>query len=241
MKRTIISIAALTVLGLSGCSTTTPKTNPLERSSEYNTPLKDTALSVDFTDQGVKIFYTSSGKLEKIEVYGTAPVWKGNVDVLSEADAMSKLVKFVHGQNVTSDRTVKILGKAIENSQDNMANSFKSRNGKLGLPGANLNKSAGNNESGSADDLMAVDADDSNQQMDEKNSDVLRKASVVNQTIVNTVNTITSRGHLSGVRKVRDSVKDDGKLYVAVYQWSEQDQATSDMMRNVMSRRMSGQ
>jgi hypothetical protein len=36
------------------------------------------------------------------------------------------------------------------------------------------------------------------------------------------------------VRKIRDRVVQDGRVYVAVYQWSPQDQDTSDFIRNRM-------
>jgi hypothetical protein len=61
-----------------------------------------------------------------------------------------------------------------------------------------------------------------------------RIADRVENTLVNTVNTITARGRLTGVRKIGDRVVGDGKIYVAVYQWSEKDQATSEFIRGKM-------
>ena len=209
MKRTIISIAILASLGITGCSSTGShqKIEPPAMPQEWKTPVKDTELSVDFKDEGIKVYYTIFGKLEKIEVYGMAPAWKSNVTILAEADAMSKLVKFVHGKEVSSSETVKLLGKAIEKSQDGYTNDFDSK------------------------ELQADNTPNSR-----KTNSALRNASVVNDTLVDTVTTITSRGRLTGIRKVKDMVQDNGKMYVAVYQWSQKDQATSEYLRKMMSR-----
>ena len=47
------------------------------------------------------MFYTFTGNLDRIEVYGLAPAWKGNVDVLAEADAAA-LVQFMIRRGVLS-------------------------------------------------------------------------------------------------------------------------------------------
>ena len=49
-----------------------------------------------------------------------------------------------------------------------------------------------------------------------------------------TVTNLTSKGRLTGVRKIRDFRRNDGKTYVAVYVWSDKDQATSEYIRNRM-------
>jgi hypothetical protein len=63
-----------------------------------------------------------------------------------------------------------------------------------------------------------------------------KSASIVNKTMVTTITVITSKGRLTGLRKVKDFTRDSGKVYVAVYQWSEKDQATSKYLREQMSR-----
>jgi hypothetical protein len=45
---------------------------------------------------------------------------------------------------------------------------------------------------------------------------------------------MSSQGRLSAVRKVRDELANDGKLYVAIYQWSKQDQASASYVRSLM-------
>ena len=51
---------------------------------------------------------------------------------------------------------------------------------------------------------------------------------------MNTVTEIRTSGFLIGVRKIGDSVKEDGKLYSATYQWSEADVASATSIRATM-------
>jgi hypothetical protein len=213
MKRTIISVAVMASLGLSGCAMfksedpLSGKNSGPNMPQSWETPIKDTTLSVDFKDEGIKISYTMTGKLEKIQVYGLAPVWKGNPTVLAEADAAVKLIKFVHGKNVSSTENIKIIAKAIEKSQDGLTNNFDSKVLK-----------------------------DDNTPVTDKTKSALRHANVVTETITETTNTITANGRLTGVRKTGDFLQDGGKVYVAVYEWSERDQAVADRLRKIMSR-----
>ena len=49
-----------------------------------------------------------------------------------------------------------------------------------------------------------------------------------------TITTITAKGRLTGVRKVRDSQTNNGKTYIAVYQWSDKDQSAAESIRDRM-------
>ena len=161
------------------------------------------------------------GKLDRIEVVGTAPAWKGNVQVLAEADAMDKLVKFVHGRSVTTDRRVTVMAKAIDRARDNTLNRFKS-------DGDVQNFDARELES----DATAPSAKSGNQNTQDNTS--RRIADRVDETVVKTVTTITAAGRLTAVRKIRDEVQDDGRTYVAVYQWSDRDQSAAEFIRSRM-------
>ena len=88
-KPTLFSIIFMAVLALTSCSTT--KTSPTSP-----TAIKDQKLSTYFTDEGIKITYSLFGKLEKIEVYGQADAWKGNLEALAEADAYASSAKRIH-------------------------------------------------------------------------------------------------------------------------------------------------
>jgi hypothetical protein len=209
MKTLFFAIIATLVLG--ACSGTSNK-------SSQSANLKDQAIATDFTDEGIKITYTFTGKLESIEVYGQAEAWRGNVEAVAEADAMAKLTKFVNGQTVNTNRRVKVIGRSIEQAQDNKLDKYKSQDGTINVTD------------------KQVDYEpyvDKNQQSSQDTS-AMRNAKAINETIVTTVTNITSKGRLTGVRKIRDFQRNDGKTYVAVYVWSDKDQATSEYIRNRM-------
>jgi len=217
MKKSALALALVAALGLSACSSTKP-VGGLNPPSDSQVAVKDTQISTDFKDQGIKIYYTLTGNLDRIEVYGMAPAWKGNVDIIAEADAMDKLVKFVHGQTVSTERRVKIMTKTLDRARDNTLNRFKSTDGSLSFNATDVENDMPNNSG----------------EESSKDNTSRRVADRVENTLVNTVNTITAKGRLTGVRKIGDRVVGDGKIYVAVYQWSEKDQATSEFIRNRM-------
>jgi len=217
MKKTALAVALVASLGLSACSST-KNAGGLNTPSDSQVALKDTQISTDFKDEGIRIYYTLLGNLDRIEVYGMAPAWKGNVEIIAEADAMDKLVKFVHGKTVSSDRRVKIMTRTVDRARDNTLNKFKTVDGAVAFNAAEVENDmpTGSGEESSRDNTSR------------------RVADRVETTLVNTVNTITAKGRLTGVRKISDRVVNDGKTYVAVYQWSEKDQATSEFIRGKM-------
>jgi hypothetical protein len=203
-------ISLLFVIFICGCSSV--------KTSDGGKALQDRQVATDFTDEGIKVTYTFTGKLEKIEVYGQADAWKGNVEALAEADALAKLVKFVHGTNVSTERRTKIMGLAIEKAQDSSSNKASDASGVMDFTDKELEKESVNKAAPSSE------------------SSAEKSASIVNKTMVTTITVITSKGRLTGLRKVKDFTQNNGKLYVAVYQWSDKDQATSQYLRDQMSR-----
>lgn len=199
-KFKLILIAA--AISMAGCSSSV-KLND-------SAPIKDTKLATNFTDEGVKIFYTFTGKLERIEVYGQADAWKGNVETLAEADALAKLVKFVYGNDVSTNRKVNIIGKAIENAEDLT------------------------NTDTITSDSKELESELKNKPNNSNSTNAKRTAKIVNETITDTVTSMKSQGKLVGVRKAKDYLKDNGKTYVAVYVWSEKDQSISENIRTRM-------
>jgi len=201
MKHKFKLILLAAALSMSGCS-----------SVKLNEPsaIKDTKLATNFTDEGVKIFYTFTGKLERIEVYGHADAWKGNVEILAEADALAKLVKFVYGNDISTNRKVSIIGKAIENAEDVT------------------------NTDTITSDSKELESELKNKPSNSNSTNARRTAKIVNETITDTVTSMKSQGKLVGVRKAKDYQKDNGKTYVAVYVWSEKDQAISENIRTRM-------
>ena len=203
MKHSAVILALVAAIGLSACSSTGTKEADVM-------PTK--SVITDFTDDGIQITYTTSGKLEKIEVYGQAFTSRGDFQTLAEANAKAKLVKFVHGEQVNSNKYVRILTKSMEKAQEK-ATDYR---------GTAVNTTDKEFESGN--DGAGQDEDNVTRQM------ALR----LNATITNNVTTIVAGGRLTGVRKVRDEFKKDGAIYVAVYSWSERDQKTSEQVRNLM-------
>jgi hypothetical protein len=221
MKKTVIALSLLAAIGVTGWSTT--KDAGVKAPVESTTAIKDTRITTEFTDEGVKLHYTFTGKLEKIEVFGVAPAWKGNYAILAEADAMDKLVKFVHGKDVSSQRRVKVISRSIERAADNTLNKFQSTDSTVTFKASDLESdepTAGNDG-----------------ELTTKTNTAKRNASVVDQTLINTVTNITARGRITGVRKTRDMKMDEGKTYVAVYEWSENQQATAEFIRDRMMKR----
>jgi hypothetical protein len=195
------------------CSTT--------ESSKSNTSgaVKEQRLSTDFTDEGIKITYTFTGKLESIEVFGQAEAWRGNVEAIAEADAMAKLTKFVYGKDVSTSRRVQVIGRSLEAAKDNKLTAYSNKEGDIEITDKQI------------EGLPPIGGSSAKT---DTSSTAERQATALNTTIVTTITDITSKGRLVGVRKVRDFQRNDGKVYVAVYVWSEKNQAASEYIKKRM-------
>ena len=222
MKLKLIAILCAAVL--TGCGSLNPFSksnkpglNPAENTA---TPVKDQRIRADFTDQGIQVEYTWTGDLKKIVVLGKADAWKGNVEIHAEMDAMDKLVKYVYGRDVSTDRKVKIYAKTIDNARDNTLNRFKTVDGTLTAPVRQVEEQL---------------ARDPEQSSSEKNNTSRRIAERLERTVTETMQSITSQGRLVGVRKIRGYAAQDGRAYIAQYEWSPRDQETSTFIRNLMS------
>ena len=84
-------------------------------------------MSTGLTDEGIKITYTITGKLQSIEVYGQAEAWRGNVEAVAEADAMAMLTKFVYRKDISTSRRVKVIGHSIEAAKDNKLTAYSNK------------------------------------------------------------------------------------------------------------------
>jgi len=187
--------------------------------NSINPDIKEKQLSTDFTDEGIKITYTFTGKLESIEVFGQAEAWRGNVEAIAEADAMAKLTKFVYGKDASTSRRVKVIGRSIEAAKDNKLTAYSNKEGDIEITDKQIEV------------LPLIGG--ANTKTD-ASSTAERQATALNTFIVTTITDITSKGRLVGVRKVKDFQRNDGKVYVAVYVWSEKNQAASEYIKNRM-------
>lgn len=217
MKKTAI---LLCVLALVGCSTTKQAgINPGDVA-----PVKEQRLSTDFKREGVRVTYTFGGEVEKIESFGYAAVWRGQYHIVAEADAKDKLIKFLRGENVDTQRMTKVIAKSIERSQDNTLNKFRSVDGTINTSDIEMDK----------EDAQAAKP---NEDENSKENSALRKASINNAVQVVSTITVSSSGKLSAVYKERSGVVDDGKTYLAVYVWTPKQQNAARVITNIMDAR----
>jgi hypothetical protein len=221
MNKTTLALMIAAALGLAACSSS-KKTSSGVDPGEI-TALQDRTLSTDFSREGIRITYTLFGSVKKIEAFGYAPVWRGNYEHVAEADAKDKLVRFLRGETVTSNRMTRVIARSIERSQDRSVNRFRTVDGSINFTEEELDSG---NISG-----VAVGEDDT------RDNTALRRASVANAQIVTSTITVTAKGRLSAVFLERSEVVDDGRTYLAVYAWTPKTQDAARGIREQMDRR----
>jgi hypothetical protein len=224
MKKLLpVAVAAL----LGGCASI-DNLNPFaeeKRDFTVAQPVDNTTAVKDVTvgtwnEEGIKIFYTLGGDLERIEVYGIAPAWKGNVEIVAEADAKERLVKYLYDNQVNSRRSVEVLTRTLDKARDNALNDIE--NGRA--PQSVVNFKEEEVESEVAANPTGTIEDNTSRRVAER----------LEETKISALTRITAGGALRGVRKIRSGTRDNGKIYVAVYQWSEEDQAVANTIRSKM-------
>lgn len=228
MDKKLLAVALATIM-VSGCSSL-DKVNPFaetERNydvmqpSDNTTAVKDQTVGV-WNDEGIKIFYTLTGKLERIEVYGIAPAWKGNVEIVAEADAKERLVKYLYDQRVDSKRNVEIITHTLDKARDNALNDIE--NGRAPQAVVTFKE----------EDVETAVVKNSNPNNTAEDNTARRVAERIEETKISALTRITAGGVLRGVHKVRSETRNDGKIYVAVYEWSEEGQGVANQIRKKM-------
>ena len=213
------------VLFMTGCSSLNPFGNRDSRpgitaAAGTDVAFKDQTISTEFQDQGIQVEYTLTGDVTRIVVFGYAEAWKGNVDIHSEMDAMDKLVKYIYGRDVNNERKVTIYAKTLDDARDNTLNRVKNVDGTMTFQ---------------ARDVEAEAARDPTSAQSERNNTSRRVAERLERQITETMQTITSRGRLTGVRKTGDRTIQNGRMYVARFEWSPRDQENSQRLRWMMN------
>jgi hypothetical protein len=223
MNKHIIALAVVAAMGITGCgSTKSPApTTDLPQPTETRTAVKDQVVAAHFRDRGIEVHYSTLGKLEKVVVWGVAPAWKANYDVLAELDAKTKLVKFVHGETISNEIRAEIISRGLDKARDNTLNRFDSNTSQA----ADFSFDAAQIEAEIQRGTPAPVSDDNTSR---------RIADRVERTMLNTVQTLTSSGRLAGVVKVDDGRSRDGKYYFARYEWSDRTQDTGQYLRGRM-------
>ena len=223
MNRTLLAVAVIAALGITGCSSTKSLTSSgdMPQPAETKTAVKDRTVAAHFRDRGIEVHYSLTGKLEKVVVWGVAPAWKANYDILAELDAKTKLVKFIHGESISNEIRAEIISRGIDKARDNTLNRYDS------------------NTSQDADfsfDAAQIEAEIQRGEPNFKGDDNTsrRIAERVERTMLNTVQTLTSSGRLVGVVKVDDGRSRDGRYYFAKFEWSDRTQDTGQYLRGRM-------
>ena len=226
MKRLQLAIAIAGVLNLTACGTTKLfGSNDGVAPSEVVAVKEQTAqLSTEFKREGIKVFYSWGGDVDRIETKGFAPVWQGNYEHVAELEAKEKLVKFLHGETVSSTRKTAVIAKALERAQDNTLNKFKSVDGTIETVAEELETAAKTPKESSADE-------------NSRSNSALRKASINNAQTVTSNITSSASGRLTAVYKKSGEVTNDGKIYVGTYVWTVKDQAAARKIVNLMTAR----
>jgi|APCry1669189034_1035192.scaffolds.fasta_scaffold43328_1 hypothetical protein len=234
-----ILVAALITAGLTACSSTPTNLSGgagIDPGASATTPIADQRLAAsEFKKQGVKVIYSLFGNLEAIEVTGYAPTWGASQNSEREAyraaelEAKKSLIDFIYKETITSTVSVVMISENLEHAKDNNINKF------------NTNK-AGNDkvgDTGTADDLVAVDDDiakkqaagttDSKENTAERNN-ALKIASKMRTTI-----TSSNRGILSGLYLKEGSIINDGKAVMVVMRWDKKNAPTRVEIGKLMS------
>lgn len=193
--------------------------------ADNTTAVKDQTVRTEFTGNGIQVEYTLLGELKAIEVVGVADAWKGNFDVLAEADAKEKLVKFIYGEDVDSDRRVQIIAKAIDRATDNAVNKINS----------DFDTVTQTIDTELLAEIDQAQGNSNNSQAAANDNTSRRIAAKVETTVSTAITTITSGGRLTGIRKISDEVRDNGRIYAATYRWTRKDQAAAQELRGIMS------
>lgn len=231
MKQSILVTAVLaTVFQLTGCGTASgPSVSSngagIDPGTSAVTPIADQRLAVsEFKKDGVKIIYSLTGNIEAIEVTGYAPSWGGSHNAAREAfraaelEAKKSLNDFIHRETISSKTSVVMISENLEHAQDNTNNKFAT------------NKAGNQNgNSGTADDLVAVDEEVNKQvadgTIDSKENTAIRNNALKIASKLRTTIVTSNRGILSGLYLKEGSVIDDGKAVKVVMRWDKKNNA----------------
>ena len=224
MKTKLVALAVSSVL-LTGCGMS--NLNPFGEDRDYTvsqpgdntTAVKDQTVAV-VNNEGIKIYYTLMGNLDRIEVYGMADAWKGDgqtLEILAEADAKERLVKYLYDNQVNSTRSVEVIAKTLDKARDDALNRVE--NGLAPQSVVTFDEEATEAE------VVAQPSNDNTSR---------RVAERIEETKVTALTKITAGGALRGMRKISSETRNNGRTYVAVYQWSEKDQDVANEIRRKM-------
>jgi len=224
MKRLTLISAAISAVVLSGCGTTSmfgsktpaPAAAPVTAVKEA-----ETRLTTEFKREGVRVFYTMTGDVDRIEARGFAQAWQQQYEHVAELEAKEKMIKFLRGETVSSTRKTAVIARAIERAQDNTLNRFKTVDGAVDTGPEETDATAKLQEPKSADE-------------NSRSNTALRNTSINNAQTVTSTNTVTASGRLTAVRKKSGELINDDRTYMAVYVWTPREQDSARKISAIM-------
>lgn len=222
MNRHILAVAVASALVITGCSSTKPQLsgNDIQAPSDTKVAVKDRTVAAHFRDRGIELHYTWSGELEKVIVWGVAQAWLPSFERIAELDAKQKLVKFLHGETVSSETRQEIVSRALEKARDNTLNRFDSNTSR---------------DTDFSFDSAAIEAEIQTSPTVTGDDNTSRRiAERLERTMINTAIALRSEGRLVGVIKIDDGRSRDGRFYFAKYEYSAKTRAASQQIRQQM-------
>jgi len=224
MKRAVLTVAVISALGLSACSTT--KTADVANNAPVNPgaqqAISEQRLVNDFKRQGVRVIFSTFGGLEAIEATGYAPVWGNSENAAREAfrvaelEAKKALNDFINAETIRSSVSVKMTSRNMEKARDNKTNNIATNRDNVAAATTD-------------EDVLAEDRQTGSSQNTAVRNDALNVASRVNTEI-----STRSQGILSGLRLVEGEVINDGRNVRVVYRWDVKHQEARRDIRRLM-------
>jgi len=228
MKKQVITLAVASVLlSTTGCSSTRPESG-INPGSSANTAISEQRIAAsEFKRQGIKVYYTLTGKLEAIEAIGYAPVWGNSENAVRESyrvaelEAKKSLNDFINRETITSTVSVKMISQNLEQANDKKINNF------------NSNRSGDPDELVTSDDLVnqAKTAQTTRDDNTAVRNDALKISSLVNTTITN-----TNQGILGGLYLVDGQAINNGRTVRVIMRWDRKHEDIRLQVRGLMMR-----
>ncbi len=214
----IFRLLLLCCTGLTACSAP-EKNNTLLSHPPTSAIQPSSRIVTEFKREGISIYYTANGEVEKIEAIGYGKLWQNQYEHEAELDAKEKLTKFLRGESVTSSRKTNIIAKSLERVNDkSKSNTSNSTDGIRVL----------------AEDIDEKDPQQNNTELASMSKSYSNRQAFNNAQTITTSITVTAAGRLSAVKKIRGQIIEDGKIYMAIYEWSPKQQSAVKFITNSM-------
>ena len=219
MNKSIIVLTASFFLVLSGCGSS-DKTLKSPATEDFQAKRNQQKIATEFRREGITVFYKADGDVEKIEVKGYSKIWQQQYEHVAELEAKEKLVKFLRGETVSSTRKTNVIARSLERSSDYSTTKSLNSDGSMKTV---------------AEDLE--NAPVLNQDSNSTSKSVIARQAINNAQTVTSSITVSSLGALSAIRKINGEATEEGKTYVATYEWSPKEQSASRSIINMMDRK----